>query len=162
MKYKKVKDPLCDITIHLLACTEEEPLAWSEKHMDSFDIDDTLLAEAMVFATINDKDEPLVWFRTKDTTECLSITTVAHEAFHLWHFMKSKMVGGRMLLLDVSNSEYDAYHFQNLFRMVTEFAFCAFNDQMSFPKSKRTGNKLQRGEKPVVMNDNPIITEEKA
>jgi hypothetical protein len=161
MKYKKVKDPVCDITIHLLACTEEELLAWSIKHMDSFDIEDTILTEAMVFSTINDNDEPLVWFRTKDTTECLSVTTVAHETFHLWHFMKSKMVGGRMLLLDVSNSEYDAYHFQNLFRMVTEFAFSAFEDQMSFPKHKRSGGKLQMGEKPVVMEDKPVTVEEK-
>jgi len=153
MKYRKEVDPVCGVKIHLLACTEAELVVWGNRHGFEVELDGLENSLAMVFSKINEDDESMMWFRTDNDTECLSISVVAHEVFHLWHFMKAKMMGSRVLLLDVSNAEYDTYHFENLFRMVTEFAFCSFGDKISFPKTRRDKKKVRIQEKPVMVEE---------
>lgn len=141
MVYKKIKDPICNYTIHLMVSTEKELEEWTKRRNVTLELDVESIetANAITFPSINDNDEPMIWFR--QPKEALQLATVVHETFHLWTFMKSKLVGSRMIRLDVGNAEYDAYHFDKLCGAIVSFAFVACDEGMYLPWNRWTTTK---------------------
>lgn len=159
MEYKRIFDPVCGIAIHLLVSTPDELGLWLNKHEHmTANAPLVLHASAAVLSTINDDNEPLVWFRAANDEYGIDLASVAHEVFHLWACMKSKMSMEDNIRVDVTNAEYDTYHYEHLFSAVAEFTFNAYNGNIRFPGKL----KKKKGGVPAIVDTIEQMKKDKA